>query len=136
MFPLSQTTGLLILIIFEQSPFDTCQSGRFQKSTVLLYFLNYLFAFKKIYHANTTKNIFLRSTVYQTVPLRQQRQHQLHPHIHANHRPLVPRRLANGIPFQRHLHTHLGKAHTSYIRLRPQSRPKFFRDEMTSNKLR
>ncbi len=62
------------------------------------------------------------------MPRRQQRQHQFHPCIHVNHSPLVHSRLANGNPLQRHLHINLGKAHTSYIRLRLKSRSELFRE--------
>ncbi len=58
------------------------------------------------------------------MPLRQQRQPQLNPNNNANYRPLVHRRLANGIPLKRHLHSNLGKTHTPYLRLQPKSHPK------------
>ena len=43
---------------------------------------------------------------------------------HSACRAMVHRRLANGIPLQKHLHLNLGKTHTPYLRLRSKSHPK------------
>ena len=113
-------------------------------------FLSFFFPLKKNIHAKTKKNIFLRSTVlsclprlrglrdyqtvpsqntpfYQTVPLRQQRQPQLHQDHNVNYRLIV-------LPFKtlflmsryfyNKFHCVSFKIQNSKFKIRPQSHPK------------